>query len=251
MSTILTQTNGEIEKFKTKQIQMFEGLYVNQYEIIQKIIFYYNSKFISGDIDDEGDRKYFNNINKNPCKVCTKAVDFDTKNIRAITVGGGDPIKTWYLERDLKFWMRDQQFGKILNRLFREIPIFGTVVLKIIGGKPYFVDLRNFVIEQSAETLEDSSYIIEVHNYSIPEFRKVAKQMKWSDEKVNETLDKFREMKDVSHIKIYERYGEVCDENEKGEKSYNYKRVYIADVGVDQYDQYGNLTIAKTGVELS
>lgn len=250
-SNILRQTNKEIQDFKTKQVQIVPGLYFNQYETLQKIFFYYNSKFQSGDIDADGDRKYFQNIVKNPCKVYSKAIDFDTKNIRMITAGGGDPLKTWFMERDLKYWMRDKQFGKVLNRIFRELPIFGSVVLKIVDGTPYFVDLRNFVVEQSADSLESSNYVIEIHNYTVPEFRKVARQMKWEQSKVDETIELFHQMKDTSHIRVYERYGEVEQESESGKKTYTNRRVCIADVGVDEFDNYGNLTVQHVGVELS
>lgn len=251
MSNLLTKINGEITDFKSKQIQIVPGLSFNQYDTLQKIFFYYNSKFTSGDIDDEGDRKYFYNIVKNPCKVFSKAIDFDTKNIRLLTAGGGDPIKTWFMERDLKYWMRDQEFGKVLNRIFKELPIFGTVVLKVVNGKCYFVDLRNFVLEQQVEDIDDSNYIIEIHNYTAAEFRKIGKEMKWSQEKIDETIEKFHQMKDTSHIKVYERYGEVPTEGENGVMTYPYKRVYYADVGIDQFDNYGNLEIAKSGVELA
>lgn len=248
---LLRKINKEIEDFKTKQYQRVPGLYSNQYENINKIYFYYNSKFQSGEIDEDGDRKYFLNINKNPCKVFSKAIDFDTKNIRLLTAGGGEPLKTWFMERDLKYWMRDKQFGKVLNRIFKELPIFGTVVIKIVDGTPYFVDLRNFVVEQDADTLDDMNYIIEVHNYTVPQFRKAAEQMKWDYSKVEEVISLFYQMKGASHIRIYERYGTVCEYDEKGNETYTNKRVFYADVGVDIFDNYGNLEAEHTGVELS
>lgn len=248
--SILRVINKEIQDFKTKHINIVPGLTFSQYETIEKIYYYYNSKFKSGDIDDEGDRKYFYNIVKNPCKVFTKAIDFDTKNIRLLTTGGGDPLKTWFMERDLKYWMREKQFGKVLNRIFKELPIFGSVVLKIVDGTPYFVDLRNLVLEQSAETIDQSNYITEIHNYTPSEFRKVAKQMKWGADKVNKVIGLFHQMKETSHIRVYERYGEVCEEGENG-LEYPYKRVCIADVGVDELDNYGRIEVKHQGVELS
>jgi hypothetical protein len=248
---LLSKINKEVENFKNKQIQIVPGLSFNQYETIEKIFFYYNSKFKSGEVDDEGDRKYFYNIVKNPCKVFSKAIDFDTKNIRLLTTGGGDPLKTWFMERDLKFWMRDQKFGKVLNRVFKELPIFGTVVLKIIDGKPYFVDLRNFVVEQSADDLDSMNYKIEVHHLTPEQFRKIGKQMKWKQSKIDEAIEKFYEMRDTSHIRLFERYGTVEEESENGDKTYPYKRVFIADVGVDEYDRFGQLTAARPGVEMS
>jgi len=249
-ATTLRQTNKEIKDFKEKPITIVPGLTFNQYDTIQQIFFYYNSKFKTGEIDEDGDKKYFQNIVKNPCKVYTKAIDFDTKNIRMLTAGGGDPLKTWFMERDLKYWMRDKQFGKVLNRIFVELPIFGSVVVKIIDGTPHFVDLRNFIVEQSAETLQDSNYITEIHNYSPGEFRKVAKQMNWKKSDVDTVIDEYHEMKDTSHIRIYERYGEVREEKD-GNVTWSYRRVFVADVGTDEFDQHGNLEVQHPGVELS
>lgn len=248
--TLLKTINKEIEDYKNKQIQIIPGLPFNQHDTLEQIIFYYNSKFKTGEVDDEGDRKYFYNIVKNPCKVFSKAIDFDTKNIRLLTTGGGDTLKTWYLERDLKYWMRDKQFGKTLNRIFKELPIFGTVVLKIVDGTPHFVDLRNFVVEQSRDNLDEMNYITEIHNFTPASFRKAAKVMKWEQDKVDEVIEKFHQMKDTSHIRVYERYGEVAKETPEGKKSWPFMRIFIADVGTDEYDNYGRLTVQKPGVLL-
>lgn len=247
----IKQISKEIEDFKTKQISIVPGLFYNQYDIVQKNYFYYLSKFQTGEVDIDGDRKYFNNINKNPCKVFSKSIDFDTKNIRMLTTGGGDPLKTWFMERDLKFWMRDKQFGRDLNRIFKELPIFGSVVLKIVNGEPNFIDLRNFVVEQQADSLPQSNYIIEIHNYTPVEFRNVAKQMNWGGDKVNEVIKLFHDMKDTSHIRVFERYGEVEEETDNAPNgNWTYKRMFWADVGTDEFDAWGKMTGPKKGVEL-
>lgn len=243
----LREINRELQEFRTKPVQVVPGLTFNQYETLRNIYFYYNSKFTTGDVDDEGDKKYFLNIVKNPCKVFSKAIDFDTKNIRLLTVGGGDPLKTWFMERDAKYWMRDKQFGKTLNRIFRELPIYGSVVLKVIKGTPYFVDLRNFVIEQSAETIKDANYVIEKHNLTVPQFRKIAKEMNWDKTKVQQTIDEYYKMEGTSHIRLYERYGDL----DMGDGNYEYRRLYLADVGVDEKDNYGRTTVEHKGVELA
>lgn len=246
----LKEINKEIQDFQTKRIEVVPGLYFNQYETIKTVFFYYNSQFMSGGIDQDGDRKYFYNIVRNPCKIFTKAIDFDTKNIRLLTTGGGEPTKTWFMERDLKYWMRDKQFGKVLNRIFRELPIYGSVVLKIVDGNPYFVDLRNFAVNQGADSLKDSNHITEIHNYSVGEFRKVAKAMGWKKDKVDETIKLFRDMKKASHIRVYERYGDVETQTDNGTK-YDYKRVFWADVGNDELDNRGMITAEHKGVELA
>ncbi len=223
----------ELDEFNKKDIQIVPGFLFNQKSMIEKIYRLYNSKFENGDIDADGDKKYFFNVIKNPCKVMTKSIDFDTGDIRVLTAGGGSPLKTWFYERDLKFWMKDKNFGKVLNRIFAELPIFGSVVLKVVKGEPYFVDLRNFVINQSADTLEDANHKIERHLYSPQQFMKMGKKFGWNN--LEETMTEFRKMKDTDYISVYERYGEISeDEGEK--KTYPYKRLFVADVGVDEYD---------------
>lgn len=249
-TTVLREVNREIDEFRNKPVTVVPGLTFNQYETVKQIYFYYNSKFTTGNVDDEGDRKYFYNIVKNPCKVFSKAIDFDTKNIRLLTAGGGDPLNTWFMERDLKYWMRDQQFGKVLNRIFKELPIFGSVVIKIVDGKPYFVDLRNFVVKQNADTLDDAAYIIEKHNLTVGQFRQIAKDMKWEQAKVNKTIEEFRKMKDTGTIRLYERYGEYANTDAEGNTTYDYRRIFIADVGVDELDNYGRVKVEHSGVEL-
>lgn len=243
-TTYLREINGEIERYQNKRVQVVPGLNYNQRETLNRIYFFYNSKFETGDIDDEGDRKYFYNIVRNPCKIYSKAIDFDTKNIRLLTTESGDSLKTWFMERDLKYWMRKEQFGKVLNRIFKEIPIFGSVVLKIIEGKPYFVDLRNFIVDQSANSLDESNYIIEIHRFTPGKFRAAAKKMGWRN--VDKVLDEFYRMKDESHIRVYERYGEL-----KVGENYEWRRYFIADVGTDIFNEQNGETIKYPGVELS
>ena len=243
----LHQIDEEVSDFRNKKIEVVPGFNFNQKETVEKIYRLYNSKFENGDIDADGDKKYFFNVVKNPCKITTKAIDFDTKDIRVLTASGGNSLKTWLYERDLKFWMKDKQFGKVLNRIFQELPIFGSTVLKVIKGVPYFVDLRNFVISQSADTLDDANYIIERHLYSPQTFMKLGKEFGWNN--VDKAMEEYRKMKNVDYICVYERYGEV-EEGEEGNKKYPYKRVLVADVGVNEYNEYLREPILRGGIIL-
>ena len=245
---MLKEIQTEKQEFENEDIQIVQGFTFNQKTTIEKIYLYYNSRYITGDQDMEGQKKFFFNIVRNPCKVTTKAIDFDTKHINIQTAAGGDPLKTWYFERDLKFWMKDQNFGKVLNRIFAELPIFGSVVLKVVNGKPQFVDLRNFIVEQSADTLNQANYIIEKHLYTPMEFKKVGTDLGWDN--VEETLDLHHQMKGAPYIAVYERYGEEAKENAKGLKTYEFRRTYVADVGVDEVDQKTGDVAKYPGLDL-
>jgi len=229
--TIEKQILGEIRDYQYVDIYIVDGFGFNQYEMIQDIYRKYNSRFKQGDIDVEGDKKYFYNIVRNPCKVTTKSIDFDTKHINIQTASGQDPLKTWFFERDLKFWMKDQNFGKVLNRVFDELPIFGSVVLKIIDNKPFFVDLRNFMVEKSADTLEQSNFIVEVHNYIPAEYKKWAEKFGW--ENTAKILEEHQNTKEP-YITVFERYG-MAPKTE-GSDELVYKRIFAVETGSEKRD---------------
>lgn len=224
---ILQIIKNEIRDFE-KNIQIVPGLFFNQRKLINTLYYYQLSKFETGDIDKDGFKKYFYNINKMPCRVETKEIDFDTKDIRLLTLKGGNSKKTWYMERDLKDWLRRQDFGLVLNRVFEELPKFGSVVLKIVDNKPYFVDLRNFIIQQDADFLHQASYIIETHHYNPTEFRRIAKEKKWKN--IDLVLSEFINSK-ADYITVFERYGEVIE----GDKVV-YKKILVADVKPERID---------------
>ena len=206
---IFKQLNKELDEWKTQTIRIVEGLKFRQKDVIEKIYRFYNSTYRDGEYDSEGYKKYFFNIVKSPCYVATKAIDFDTKDIHLLTPPGQNPIKTWLADRDLKYWMREKKFGEILNRVFYELPIFGTVVLKVVDDDIYFIDLRNFIVEQNSDYLRGSQYIIELHYYSPEELREMGKKLKWQN--IEETIKTWRETK-VPYIRIIERYGEVPED---------------------------------------
>ncbi len=243
--SLLKLINKEIEEFDGGQIQIVPGYYFNQKDTINQIYLYHNSKFSTGNTDIDGDRKYFFNITKNPCQVHTKEIDFDTKNIRILTEAGQDPLKTWFFERDLKYWMKSIQFGATLNRIFRDLPVFGSVVIKIVNNKPMFVDLRNFYLAPSADDLDSSDFITEIHRYTVRQFEDISKEIGFDEAKVKETVRLFRETRESNFINIFERYGEIGEG-----KNVKYKRVYVADVGEDTYDQQTQKLIASAGITL-
>jgi hypothetical protein len=229
---------NELKDYETKSITIVNGFEFNQKETIDKIVRMYNGRYQDGDVDVEGDKKYFFNICKSPCRVMTKAIDFDTSHIKFYTAAGGIPLKTWFIEREFNQWMKKNNFAGILNRIFYELPIFGSVVIKLVNGEPMFVDLRNFCLEASADTLDNSNFIIERHLYTPNEFKKISSKMNW--ENVEHVLQEHTSSK-KPYICVIERYGDVLNE-EKNE--WEYKCSYLADVGVDDKDRLKGTNIS-------
>jgi len=222
---MINTIQGELTNFK-QDIQITDSWSFNQRDTIEQAILYYNSKYRDGDLDEEGNKVYFYNIVRAVCGTTTKAIDIDTKDIILTNAPGGDPLKVWLYQRDLKYWLKNKEFGKLLNRISRDLPQFGSIVLKKVGNEVHFVDLRNFICEQNAETLDLSNYIIEQHLYTPNEFKKIAKVSGWNN--IDEVLKAYKGSK-AQYIRVFERYGEVEDEDGVSD----YKMILIADLPSD------------------
>jgi hypothetical protein len=243
---ILGLINKEIQEYN-EPITIIDGWSdYSQKETIKQATLYYNSKFVDGEIDELGFKRYFYNISKSSCSATTKAIDIDTKDITLLTAPGGDELKTWFYERDLKYWMEDKNFGAILNRICKELPIFGSVVLKVIKGNCYFVDLKNLIVEQNADNLDCSNYIIEQNFYTRIEFKRIAKENGW-DEIEAEKIVKLYKDSNEQYIRVFERYGEI--ENKDGLS--DYKMVIIADIPSDIARNTDKFSDAKNDIVLA
>ncbi len=245
MFNIFKQVSEEIQDFKTSEVKIVDNFTFRQKDTIEKITRLYNSRFKEGDVDKEGFKKYFKNIVRNPCHSAMKAIKFTPSDIMVVPAAGQDELKAWIMDRDLKYWMKENGFSKFLNRLFSELPIFGSAVIKIVNGKLHFVDLRNLAVEQSADTLKDSSYVIEEHHYSPHELRK----QKWDKDKIEEAIEMWRAT-DMPYIRVIERYGEVpASEFGGDENDYVYSR-YISYVPESEIDKRMGMEVRSSGVVL-
>jgi len=243
MSNIFRQISNEVQEFKSEEVVIVDNFTFRQKETIEKIIRLYNSRFKDGDTDNEGFKKYFKNIVRNPCHSAMKAIKFTPSDIMIVPTAGQDELKAWIMDRDFKLWMKENKFNKFLNRLFLELPVFGTAVVKIVNKKLHFVDLRNLVNEQSADSLKDSSYVIEQHYYSPHELR----NKKWDN--IEEVIEKWRTT-DVPYIRIMERYGEVSEEEFGGDPNkYVYSR-YIVYIPETDMERRNRLEVHKSGIIL-
>jgi len=235
------QLNKEIEDFKTQSVRVADGFEFKQRETIHNNIRAYNSKFKDGEIDSEGFRKFFYNIVRNPCNSSSKAIKFKPKDIILTPAPGQDSLKVWLMNLDLKHWFKVNRFGKLLNRIFRELPIMGSVVLKKVGNEFHFVDLRNLINEQSADNLRQATYTIEQHYLSVEEFKK--KKDFW--ENTDKVLEQHKHTED-EYIRVLERWGEVPETTVKEDgdpEKYVYAQVitYSPDKGFT----YGKKPIAS------
>ncbi len=115
------------------------GKYVefSQYENIEKIDAYLNSKHVSGEKDSMGRDKPFFNIVTGAVNIWYRATDIDRKNIRIKATKQSDFVGAFLATIHLQEWMKRDNFGAFLNDWGRSLARYGSSVVKFVekGGE--------------------------------------------------------------------------------------------------------------------
>lgn len=212
MSDHYGKTRENIKAFHDP-LEMPGGYSFSHVDTIKKIDAYYNGKFTTGARDSAGFTKYFYNIVKAPCDVAAKFIDLDTKDILLISERPDDERKIWFMQRDLKQWMKEQKIGKLLNTIGHDYPKYGTVVVKKVGnGKWAKVNIENLRMDTGADSLEDDSSFVYEAIRMTP--RKIREMKAWDEVEVGRLLAS----KESDYI-VYECY-DVNDDGKKWTRSF-------------------------------
>jgi hypothetical protein len=138
------------------------GYNFNHVKTLKMIDAYYQSKYMTGDKDELGYRKFFFNIVKPACDIATKFVDLDTKDIILMPEGRDDELACWFMEKRLKQWLKEENFGVLLNEIAHDFPKYGHVVIKKSKDGWKKLNIQNLRLEPTARTLNQSPYVYEV-----------------------------------------------------------------------------------------
>jgi len=107
----------------------------SQYENIEKIDAYLNSKHVSGSVDSMGREKPFFNIVTGAVNIWFRATDIDRKNIRVKATKQQDFIGAFLATIHLQQWMKNDAFGVFLNDWGRSLARYGSSVCKFVQKK--------------------------------------------------------------------------------------------------------------------
>lgn len=204
--TIVGRIRNEKSDFRTQTIRIAKNYSYSQYQTLNRIELYYNSKFETGEFDEDGWKKPFFNIVRKPCMIAAKEIDLDTKDI--IIRSEGDYVAAQLMSSSLKQWMKDQGFARSLNEYADAAPVYGSVVVKKVKDKLMTVDLKNLVITDTTARSLDYTDIIETHIYSEGEIRRVAASSGWDLDALDRILKVYARA-GKSLIEVDERYGWV------------------------------------------
>ena len=187
---------GEQARYLTTQTK---GYQFSQWDTLNLIDLYYNSKFETGNIDSEGQRKLFLNICAFRSDVASKMIDLDTKDFVFIPDDEGSKWGAYFIQKEFKDWARQNYFGDFINELVENYPRYGTVVVKKVGKKLERIPLRKLMNQQDADSLQTATYVIETHEKMT--MNDMAKYPDWDTSGLN--------MEFGETTTVYERYGAV------------------------------------------
>ena len=144
-------------------IEMPGNYYFDHADTIKTIDLYYNSKFKTGNYDSSGYRKYFINEIKPACDIANKFVDLDVNNIILKSTKPNQDYILWVMNRDLKQWLKNEQFGVLLNEIGFDYPKYGSIVVKKFGNNQLQkVNIQNLRMDTTTDLLKNSPFVYEI-----------------------------------------------------------------------------------------
>lgn len=203
------------------------GKYVSfsQYENIEKIDAYLNSKHTSGLTDSLGREKPFFNIVTGAVNIWYRATDIDRKHIRIKATKSKDYIKAFLATIHLQQWMKDSGFGMVLNEWGRSLARYGSSVLKFVekGGKlnvsvvswnRLISDTVDFENNPKIEKLYMTpAQLLENKNYDKAKVKDLINALE-----ARETLGGEKKDNITEYIEIYELHGLLTLDNVTGKE---------------------------------
>lgn len=177
----------------------------NQRELVRRINFYINDRFLERDND-----AIFWNISTPRIPHFSKLLQFDTKDFYPMAEGEYNVVQAWILRIKARKWFRDTNFYETLNDVAQGIATYGGAVWKATKkDKEYILDeckLESLYFDQEAENIKDVD-IVEKHFLNTNEL--------WDKRGVWDNVDKLIEKtKDKNRIEIWEFTGYVVEDDE-------------------------------------
>lgn len=226
----------------------------SQYENIEKIDAYLNSRHVSGGVDSMGREKPFFNIVTGATNIWYRATDIDRKNIRIKATKRDQHVAAFLATIHLQDFMRREGFGAFLNDWGRSLARYGSSVVKFVekGGRliPSVIPWNRLISDPV--DFENNPKIEKL--YMTPaQLRKnkaydqdVVKEL-IDAVQARETLDGQRKDTRNDYIELYEVHGELELENltgKEGDEEY-VQQMHVVSFVKGEDGEYQNFTLLK------
>lgn len=231
----------------------------SQYENIEKIEAYLNSKHTTSDTDSMGRDKPFFNIVTGATNIWYRATDIDRKNIRIKATKSADVVGAFLATVHLQEWMKRDSFGQLLNDWGRSLARYGSSVLKFVekGGKLHSQVIPwNRLISDTVD-FENNPKIEKLYLTQA----QLQQNKAYDQDKVKELIDALSSRKDLDkqkkdnindYIEVYEIHGVLSEdlitekESPEGQEKYVQQMHVVSMVAKgDKGDEYDDFCLLK------
>lgn len=230
----------------------------SQYENIERIIAYLNSKHISGEFDSMDREKPFINIVIAAVNLWYRATDIDRKNIRVKSTKAKNVLFSFLASLKLQEWMRKNDFGTFLNEWGRALAKYGSAPLKIVEqGDKLFIkvvnwsnlisDTINFAANPKVEKFDfTESELMQNKEYYPDKVKSLldAKAKKTRETKEGQSRDNKSDYYEVYEIHGYFPESWMTGNEEDGDK-YSYQMHVVSFVLNDESNEYDDFCLFK------
>jgi hypothetical protein len=206
-------------------------------QTINKISLYKAGKFVTGDIDFLGNKKYFYNIVKPAVMNVIKNIDIDTKNIRVTSTRPKYVMNAMVYNEALKQWMRENGIGYLINNTIETLSTYGSCMIKKTSDGIKLMEWDKVMIDPAVNN-DDNSFDIQGYYVIEEKFMTAAevesmKSKGWDSEAVDNVLEaywkEYKEDTTKTTMRIYEAHcymsGAFFGEDEDEFKFY---KMYLA-----------------------
>lgn len=202
---------AEIKDFESNGVQLTDNVYFSQYETLQKIKTHQNNGFLSPLAKGQNDDRWFFDIITPMVETGIVNIDLDANNFEPYVVNDRHQAQQILAKSLLNIYLKQANQSETINSSAEAYVDDGNIVSRKIGTtsngeifKP--VNLLNlYVIDQSAETLEDTP-VIEKQIMNQSQLRKMTE---WSNIDKFIALGNFSNSDKLPSYEVYYRYGDI------------------------------------------
>ena len=127
VSAVISAAENEQLEFVTKDNDAQTPFLYNQRELVRRINFYINDRYLERD-----NNAIFWNISTPRIPHFSKLLQFDTKDFLPMGEGEYNFVQAWALKIKAREWFRDNKFYQTLNDLAQGITTYGGIVWKAV-----------------------------------------------------------------------------------------------------------------------
>ncbi|MFA5394648.1 MAG: hypothetical protein WC346_01365 [Methanogenium sp.] len=159
---MLNRISKEIQEYRTGSVQLLDGVNFSAAKLIRRIGIYKSHVYPTGELDSQGNKKYWFDVISPRVNNEVKNIDFDTSDIILFSDSLSDAGRVMIANVALKDWLDESGQAAKINEAIEQCPEWGNIVWKKKGNDYEILDLQNFmVLNQTARDLSESDVIEE------------------------------------------------------------------------------------------